>query len=195
MNPLLAYLLPDPENSPTRGVLVVGYLAAALLWWRRGRQESGGSSDSKAGSEARWWYLGAALLFLLAVNKTFNLRLQFEAVFRAIAKAGGWYERRQKMQFVVAIVLPAVLAIGTTIFLAVKGRRFLSGNPLALAGWALLLLYLSVRQAQEWKPALKWLTTMHYRDWRLALEVGGMGLVVVAAVRSGLRIAARSKSA
>jgi hypothetical protein len=87
------------------------------------------------------------------------------------------------MQFVVAIVLPAVLGMATTIFLAVKGRVFLRRNPLALAGWVLLLLYLAVRQTQEWKPAFRWLNSIHYRDWRLALEVAGMVLVVLSAVR------------
>jgi hypothetical protein len=47
----------------------------------------------------------------------------------------------------------------------------------------LLLLYLSVRQTQEWKPAFRWLNSIHYRDWRLALEVAGMVLVVIAAVK------------
>jgi len=179
MNPLLAYLLPDPENStPTRVVLVAGYLAAAFLWIRMGRQARGAND-----SAARWWFVGAVLLFLLAVNKTFNLRLQFEAAIRAFAKAGGWYYRRQKMQFVVAIVLPAVLATTTTILLAIKARGFLRRNPLALAGWVFLLFYLAVRQTQEWKPAYRWLTSIHYRDWRLALEVAGIALVVLGGVR------------
>ena len=179
MNLLLAYLLPDPENStPTRAVLVVGYLAAAFLWLRMGRQARAAND-----SAARWWLVGTVLLLLLALNKAFNLRLQFEAGIRAIAKAEGWWERRQKMQFVVGVVLPALLGIATTVFLAVKARVFLRRNPLALTGWVLLLLYLSVRQTQEWKPAFRWLNSIHYRDWRLALEVAGMVLVVISAVK------------
>jgi hypothetical protein len=86
------------------------------------------------------------------------------------------------MQFVVAVVLPSVLAVLTGIFLATKGRMFLRRHPLALAGWVLLLLYLALRQTQEWKPVLPWLSAIRYYDWRLALEVAGMVLVVLAAL-------------
>ena len=46
----------------------------------------------------------------------------------------------------------------------------------------LLLLYLVLRQAQEWKPAFRWLSSIRYQDWRLALEAAGLLLVVLAAV-------------
>jgi uncharacterized membrane protein YhaH (DUF805 family) len=179
MSLLLAYFLPDPEHSTaTRELLVVGYVAAAFCWLRaskRGRSES-------AGSFWRWWLVGAVLLFLLAINKQFSLRGQFEAGFRALAKAQHWYDQRQPMQFVLAIVLPSVLALLTAVFLGMKGRIFLRHHPLALAGWAALLLYLALRQTQEWKPVLPFLSAMRYYDWRLALEVGGMLLVVLAAL-------------
>jgi hypothetical protein len=142
MSSCLAYLLPDPEHSTSaRLLLVVGYLVAAFCWLRAsGRARLGKDSSSK------WWLLGAVLLFLLAVNKGFNLRGLCEAGFRALAKAGHWYDRRQGVQFVLAIVAPCVLAALTGAFLALKGRRFAHGHPLALAGWVLLLLYLVLRQ-------------------------------------------------
>jgi len=175
---MVAYLLPDPEHSTgTRELLVLGYIVAAFCWLRTGwraRREAAGSSSG-------WWWLGATLLFLLAINKQFNLRGQFEAGIRALAKAGQWYDHRRPMQFVVAIVLPSVLALVTAAFLAVKGRTFMCRNPLALGGWLLLLHYLALRQSQEWKPVLPWLAAMRYYDWRLALEVAGMGLVALAA--------------
>jgi hypothetical protein len=86
------------------------------------------------------------------------------------------------MQFVVAVVLPSVLAVLTGIFLATKGKTFLRRHPLALAGWALLLLYLALRQTQEWKPVLPWLSAVRYYDWRLALEAAGILLVALAAL-------------
>jgi hypothetical protein len=179
MSSLFAYLLPDPEHSSAaRSLLVLGYLAAAFCWLRANRRARPGTAESLSG----WWLLGAVLLFLLAVNKLFNLRVQFEAGIRALAKAGHWYDRRQTIQFVVAIILPSVLAIVTAAFLAVKGRTFLKRHPLALAGWSLLLLYLALRQTQEWKPILPWLRAIRYYDWRLALELAGMLLVGVAAL-------------
>ena len=175
---MVAYLLPDPEHSTAaRELLVLGYIVAAFCWLWAGRR----ASSEPAGSFSGWWQLGAILLFLLAINKQFNLRGQFEAGIRALANAGQWYDQRQPMQFVVAIVLPSVLALVTAAFLAVKGKSFMRRNPLALGGWLLLLLYLAVRQTQEWKPVLPWLAAMRYHDWRLALEVAGMGLVALGA--------------
>jgi len=174
-----AYVLPDPEHSPTaRVILIVGYVLAAACWLRASRRARVASS----GSFSRWWLLGAILLFLLAINKQFNLRGQFEAGIRALAKSGHWYDERRPMQFVVAVVLPSVLALFAGAFMVTRARIFLRCHPLALWGWVLLLLYLALRQAQEWKPALRWLSSIRYHDWRLALEAAGMLLVVLAAV-------------
>jgi len=175
----LAYLLPDPEHSPAaRSLLVLGYALAALCWLRACRRARAGSAESLSS----WWLLGAVLLFLLAINKLFNLRVQFEAAIRALANAEHWYDRRQPVQFVVAIILPSVLLFLTAAFLAIKGRVFIRRHPTALAGWSLLLLYLALRQTQEWKPVLPWLSAIRYHDWRLALEVAGILLVAMAAL-------------
>jgi hypothetical protein len=172
----MGYLLPDPEHSTwARQVLVVGYAVAAFCWLRAGRRART-LEDASSG----WWLLGAVLLFLLAVSKQFNLRGVCEAGFRALAKAGNFYEHRQPLQFALAIVLPCALAAITGLCLGIKGRSFIRAHPSAVAGWVLLLLYLALRQNQEWKPALRWLSAIHYHDWRLALEVAGMLLVILA---------------
>jgi nitrogen fixation/metabolism regulation signal transduction histidine kinase len=177
----LLYALPDPEHSiAARALLVIGYVAAAWLWWRVGRQ-------NRTSEDFFWWQIGATLLFLLAVNKMFNLRLLSEAGIRAIAKAGHWYERRQPVQFIVAIILPLVMAILTTVFVVTKGKSFFKRHRLALSGWVLLLSYLALRQSQEWKPALAWLQKLHYTDWRLALEAGGIALVLLSSLLSSNR--------
>jgi hypothetical protein len=161
-----------------RAFLVLGYTTAAWLWWRA-------AARTRIVADRFFWRLGAALLFLLALNKLLDLRLRFEAGVRAIAKAGHWYDRRQPVQFVLAIVLPLVLAIVAAIVAATKGKEFSRRHPLALAGWILLLLYLVLRQSQEWKPALAWLAAIHYLDWRIALEVAGIALVIFSALREG----------
>jgi hypothetical protein len=179
MTSLIAYLLPDPEHSvAARSLLVVGYVVAGACWWRASRRP--GSAQTKVFS--KWWLLGATLLLLLAANKLLNLRGCFEAGIRALAKSGDWYDQRVPVQFFFAVVLPALLAALTGFFLAAKGRRFLRSHHLALTGWILLLLYLVLRQAQEWKPALSWLNAIHYHDWRLALEVAGILIVALAAL-------------
>ena len=127
MSSLLAFLLPDPEHSTAAGsILVLGYLLAALCWLLAYRRARLGPAESFS----NWWLLGAFLLLLLAVNKAFNLRVQFEAGIRSLAKAENWYDRRQPVQFVFAVVLPLVLAVLTGAFLATKGRHFLRSHPL-----------------------------------------------------------------
>jgi hypothetical protein len=176
---VLAYLLPDPEHSvAARSLLVVGYVMAGFCWLQAGRRARSGSTGSYPG----WWLLGAILLFLLAVNKQFNLRGLFEAGIRALARSEHWYDQRKPVQFALAIVLPSLLGILTASFLAIKGRAFIRRHPLALVGWLLLLLYLALRQSQEWKPVLPWLSAIRYHDWRLALEVAGLLLVAIAAL-------------
>ena len=154
--------------------LVIGYAVATWLWWRGGRQ-------TKLAADSLLWRLGAVLLFLLALNKLFNLRLASEAGMRALAKSGDWYDHRQPVQFAVAIVLPFVCAVLTSIFFATRGRAFFRRHRSALWGWVMLLLYLTLRQTQEWKPVLPWLAAIGYRDWRLLLEVGGIAFVAFSA--------------
>ena len=174
----LLVALPDPEHSTlARLVLTSAYLIAAWLWWRAG------TKTATYGDSYLWW-LGATLLFLLAVNKLFNLRPVFAAGMRMIAKSGNWYDSRQTVQFVVAIVLPLLLAAIVVIFTLTKGRVFLGSHPASLAGWIFVLLYLALRQSQEWKPALAWLEAIHYRDWRLGLEALGIGLLIGSAIMS-----------
>jgi hypothetical protein len=175
----LAFILPDPEHSPvTRAVLVAGYLAAALCWLRAGWQTEAAPEKSSR----RCWLLGTGLLFLLAANKAFDFRSQCETFIRTMAQDGGWYERRQPVQFFLAVVLPILAGLLVVGWLWLKGRPFIRRHPLALAGWFLLLLYLALRQVQEWKPSLAWLAAVHYHQWRLVLEAAGIGLAIRAAI-------------
>ena len=112
---VLFLALPDPEHStPARLVLTSAYLVAAWLWWRSGAQTT-------TVADSFLWRLGATLLFLLAVNKFFNLRLLFEDGMKAIAKSGNWYDSREPVQFVLAIVLPLLLAAIAMIFIPFAG--------------------------------------------------------------------------
>ena len=167
-------MLPDPEHSfVARALLVAGYAFAAWCWSRAARR-------ARSDYDSYWWRVGTVGLLLLATNKLLNLRLVFEGMIRAIAKAGGWYEQRRPAQFVVAIVFP-LMGILIVSILATKSRAFLKKRIAASMGWMLLLLYLVLRQTQEWKPSLVVLNAIRYHDWRLVLEVAGIVMVVVGA--------------
>lgn len=170
-------MLPDPEHSfVARALLVTGYVVAAWYWSRAARR-------ARSDDDSYWWRVGTVGLLLLTANKLFNLRLVFEGTLRAIAKAGGWYEQRQSAQFVVAIVVP-LLGILIVSILATKSRPFLKRHLTASIGWTLLLLYLVLRQTQEWKPSLVVLNAIRYYDWRLLLEIAGIVTVLVGALQS-----------
>jgi hypothetical protein len=175
----LAFIVPDPEHSPlARFILTSGYLAAALCWLKAGWR----ARAAQERSSERWWLLGAVFFFLLATNKAFDFRNQCETFIRMIAKTNGWYDRRQPEQFFLAIILPVVAGLFVLALWRTKARPFFRGHPLALLGWFLLLLYLALRQTLEWKPALNWLTTAKYFQWRLVLEAAGIALGILAAV-------------
>jgi hypothetical protein len=157
---------------------MLGYLVAALCWLKAGLQARAASEKHSR----RWWLLGAFLLFLMAANKAFDFRTQCELFFRLNAKADGWYDRRQPVQFLLAVVLPVVTGLFVLLLVLTKARRFVQEQPFAASGWFLLLLYLALRQSQEWKPAFHWLASIRYDQWRLGLEVAGIGFVILAAV-------------
>jgi len=171
--------LPDPEHSNTaRAILVLGYALATWFWWRAGKR-------TQKAEDAYWWRLGAGLLALLTINKIFDLRLASEDGLRTIAKAGGWYEHRQPVQFALAILLPLLLTVLAVIFLRAKGIAFFRTHLNAAAGWILLLKYHLLRQVVEWKPARDWVIAIGYFDWRIALEAGGIALVILSAFMAG----------
>ena len=168
-----------------RAVLVLGYLVAALCWLKAGLRERA-ASEKLSG---RWWLLGAFLLFLLAMNKAFDFRSQCELFIRLTAKADGWYDRRQPVQFLLAVIVPVVAGLFALMLVLTKARRFVRDHPLAPLGWFLLLLYLALRQSQEWKPVFLWLASIQYDQWRLVLEMAGIGLVILAAVTAKFSLA------
>jgi hypothetical protein len=123
-------------------------------------------------------------LLFLAVSKAIDLRAHCEIWFRQFARATGWWDRRQPVQFFLAIVLPAVagLLLGALTFS--RARRFSRQYPVAVLGWFLIYLYLAFRQSLEWKPALAWLVSIGYFSWRLLLETGGLLLLTAVALRA-----------
>jgi hypothetical protein len=106
-------------------------------------------------------------------------------VIRSFATATGWWEHRQPFQFFLAIILPALGGLVFASLALTRARQFARCHPLTVVGWLLVYLYLACRQSLEWKPALHWLVSIHYFDWRLLPELAGMLLLCAAAFRAG----------
>lgn len=152
---------------------VAAYLAACLLAWRAAK-------DSAAGG--RLWFAVAALMAFLCLNKQFDLQSLFTDIGREIARHGGWYGERRKVQ---KLFVVAVLA-GSGLFgcwFAWRFRAFLAGHKLLAFGLLFLLTFIVVRAI-----------SMHHVDeflkTRLAgmkmnwiLELSGIFLITAAAFR------------
>ena len=126
----------------------------------------------------RVFWLLAALLLALMVNKQLDAHVGLTALGRCMAQSQGWFDYRRLVQGTVAIGMLALsLAAGVMVL------RRLWPYRLALAGFACLLGLVALRVAR----------VMHLDDaigidlrpaaGIAALELVGIGLVAIAALR------------
>jgi hypothetical protein len=164
-------------------VTVLAYAVAAVLAWRAG----------SAGRE-RIWLGTAVLMALLCVNKQFDLQSLLTDIGREIARHGGWYDDRRRVQkgFVLAVLAGAGLLGGWFVW---RFRDFLARRKLLAAGLFLLLTFIVVRAISfhHVDVFLKRGVAGVRMNW--LLELGGISLVIVAAWRewTATRAAARSR--
>lgn len=155
---------------------VFAYAVAAVLAWRawsKGRE--------------RIWLAVAVGMVLLCLNKQFDLQSLFTDIGREIARYGDWYEDRRKVQklFVIAVLAGAGLFGCWFVW---RFRTFLAGHKLLAAGLFLLLTFIVVRAISfhHVDVFLKSGVAGVRMNW--VLELGGILIVAVAALReSGTR--------
>jgi hypothetical protein len=150
---------------------VFAYAAAALLAWRVGMIR-----------RDRVWQGVALLLAALCVNKQFDLQSLFTAIGREISHQGGWYERRREFQKVFVLGVVAGAGVFGLWFLW-RFREFLAGHKLLAAGLLFLLTFIVVRAISfhHFDLFLKSRIAGVKMNW--VLELGGIGLVAIAALR------------
>jgi hypothetical protein len=122
------------------------------------------------------WMLIAATMVFLGINKQLDLQTLLIQKVRNRAYANGWYSdrRRYQVDFIVAI---SVIGICATIGLGILLRRVFWRVSFALAGVAMLVLFVIIRAA-----------SFHYVDKALSLggevrvnsviELSGIGLII-----------------
>jgi len=140
----------------------VSYLVAAFLCAWAARRASGAASRAADRRNRVFWYGLAVLMLLLGINKQLDLQTLMTEVGRGIAKAEGWYERRQRVQAVFIAALVAFSSIALLILGVLMRRRPLR-HWVALVGVALLVCYVVIRAA-----------SFHHVDRVLGMRVAGV---------------------
>jgi hypothetical protein len=128
-----------------------------------------------------WWVLAILLLFL-GINKLIALQSLLIGLGRAAARTEGWYQHRRVVQavFVVLFTL-ALLTMLAACFK--KWRCFLKEQPLVLAGFLLLSVFVVIR-ASGFNHVEELLhMNLQDDDWSWILELGGIACLAWPAAR------------
>jgi hypothetical protein len=152
---------------------VVAYLLAGLLAWRASKSTATGK---------RLWLGVAVLMAFLCLNKQFDLQSLFTDIGREIARHGGWYGERRKVQ---KLFVLAVLA-GSGVFggwFAWRFRAFLVGHKLLSVGLLFLLTFIVVRAISFHHVDVFLKDGIGGVRWNWILELTGIFLVALAAGR------------
>lgn len=169
-------------------VLAIAYVAAIACCLHAWRCDAAATAvlartrppEERRRARAPWFWLAtAAVLALCAISKRLDLHEFIAEIGRRIARAGGWYEDRRRVQAALAV------AAGAASFLALvivgwRVRRALGRYGIALAGLWLIALYAGLRVVSL-HPVDAWLTQRLPRGIRLHGIVEALALVLIAA--------------
>jgi hypothetical protein len=152
---------------------VVAYGVAAVLAWR-----------AWSARRERIWLGTAVLMALLCVNKQFDLQSLFTDIGREIARHGGWYEDRRRVQkgFVLAVLAGAGVFGCWFVW---RFREFLAHHKLLVAGMFLLLTFIVVRAISFHHVDVFLKSGIAGLRMNWLLELGGISLVGGAAFLEG----------
>jgi len=131
---------------------------------------------------ASFWRMVGLLMILLGINKQLDLQSLFTEIGRQIARAQGWMDQRQIVQFWF------IVAFGTgalaSFFLFVRIKRDLFGRfKLASTGLFFLLSFIVIRAAgfHHFDEVLRFRLIGAKMNW--LLELTGIYLVFIAALQ------------
>ncbi len=147
---------------------------ALLVAWRANRNSDKG--------ERRIWALVAILMAALCVNKQLDLQSLLTDIGRVIASNQGWYAERREFQkwFVLGVLAGSAVTTG---FLLLRFRSFWQRHFLLAAGLAFLLTFIVVRAISFHHVDLILKMTVSGVRMNWFLELGGIALVWIAAIR------------
>jgi hypothetical protein len=176
------------DPTPLGWATVVAYLAASGACWRAAATEKRHAHRRPNYSLPFWSSLGL-LLLLLGLNKQLDLQSALTDLGRRLARAQGWYDRRHEVQARFILVIAAIGLVASGVF-CWMARRAPRDRLLAVVGLVFLVVFILVR-ASSFHQFDRFLgLRLGGLRWNWILELGGIGCVGLAALRS--RQAARA---
>jgi hypothetical protein len=160
-------------GDPTIGgwITVVLYFLAMVSCWATARN---------AQNRERWIWTVISILFLgLGINKQLDLQTALTEFGRVLAVKQGWYAQRQIVQFdfIIFVALGCVFFLVT---LLIWTRRAPAPTWLALLGTTSVIGFVLIRAASFHHIDRFIGRTMFGFRWNWILEMGGIGVVLLA---------------
>lgn len=160
---------------------VLAYFVAAFVCYGLRRRFSPNADRVRRG-ERRFWTVLAAVLLFLCINKQLDLQTAMTELFRMVFRQGGWYENRRIFQLAFILAMAAGFPVAAyAVFRAT--RRLPSSSRLAGLGLVLIAVFVLVRAASfHHVDRLLAARLLHFKlNW--LLELGGVAVVLVGALR------------
>jgi hypothetical protein len=162
---------------------VVAYLVAAVCCGRAAWREPmpGGRTRSKP---AAFWLFLSAMMVLLGINKQLDLQSFFTFVGRRVLASLGMYQERRHLQvlFIGGVAASCLVLLGGSLWFA---RRSLRHRWLALIGMTLVMGFVVIRAASFHHVDALLASRLGGLKWNWILELGGIFIVAVGALRFG----------
>ncbi|MEH3102513.1 MAG: hypothetical protein PGN12_01220 [Sphingomonas phyllosphaerae] len=139
--------------------------------------------DSAGGT--RFWATVAVMMLALGINKQLDLQSLFTQLLRDDARRHGWFAERRALQlaFIIGITALAPIMAG----FAVRRLPMLRRNMrVAAVGVCLIYTYVLIRAASFHHVDKFINSTLLGMRWNWVLEIGGILIVLISAIRSRL---------
>ncbi len=161
---------------------VVAYAVAAIASFFAVRSGSGRGVAWDAPVRRRIWWTVGVLMVLLCINKQLDLQSLLTDLGRAFSKQQGWYDQRRGFQkvFVIAVLLCAGVLVGWSVW---RCRAFWKTHPMLACGLTVLLTFIVVRAISFHHVDVLLRSEVMGIRINCILELGGIGLIGVAALR------------
>jgi hypothetical protein len=159
---------------------VIVYFVAAVLCIRQTVREEGGSS------RRLFWAILSTMMVLLGINKQLDLQTWLTMTGRKLAQTEGWYERRRTFQFWFILTV-AFGGFAGFVVLRRLVQEHGSDLRLPLLGIFLVTSFVVMRAASF--HHLDQFLRSRILDFKMnwLLELGGIGIIIVGALRAGER--------